>query len=248
MAKINLLDFSKTFSLSCHGYRGDYWSNSTIGAPAFGGAWTLSSDFEVAVINKIVSWSDWKACPENILLLAFFKKAGKLSDNGIFYSNINSIKRHSHWRGCDVVYTFCRNVLKGRLPSGAEGNFLSDIWDNHYGSRFAYKYAKYVIRGRLPVEYEKGCHSLDYLSFLETKGIEISDILINSTNLSFSYYKYFYHLPEVVHNFMLAMQLSGDGYASAYFRQRTKDDVLIKNRLKMVDPNKTVKEVLMGLK
>lgn len=243
MAKINLLDFSHGYKVDSRGNKGEYWNVSTIP-----GGWTVVSSFESAVIEKIMAWSDWKSCPEYELLGAFFKKGGKLEDTAKFYSNVDKIKAHNHYRGCDLVYAYAKNVLKGRLPSEVEGKFLKDLWGNHYGCRSIYKYSKYVIRNRLPVEYEKGCNDLDYLGFVESKGHDISEILINSSTLSFYYYRKFCYLPEVVHNFMIAMQLSGDYYANCYFRQRNKDDKLIKNRLRMMDGSKTIGEVIKGLK
>lgn len=257
MAKTNLLEFAQSFKVSrnCAAtYSGsrsdDYASSSQI----FDFKLLKSSDmedvkkFEGLVIDKICGWSDWKSCPESELLAAFFKNRNKLVDTAPFYKNIEKIKLHNHYRGCDIVYSYAKNVLKGRLPSGVEGNFLKEMWKNHYGSRAIYKYAKYVIRNRLPVEYEKDCNALDYLNFIELKGYDISEVLINSTTLSFYYYRNYCYLPEVVHNYMLAMQLSGDHYANIYFKQRKKDDRLLKGRLKMFDPNKTVGEVLQGIK
>lgn len=251
----NLLDFAGSFTSASW----DYWSNCKLPSvdkidyrDSSSRKVAISSfsigDFESAVIDNITGWRDYRTCPEFILLNNYFKKGGKLSDPSLLYNKIDQIKVHNHYRGCDLLYAYAKNVLKGRLPSGAEDKFLLDLWKNHYGSRTAYKYAKYVIRGRLPVQHEKGCNDLDYLSFLEGKGVDISEILINSSTLSFYYYRKFCYLPEVVHNFMIAMQLSGDYYANIYFKQRNKDDRLIRGRLKMIDPSKTVSDVLSGLK
>jgi hypothetical protein len=241
MAKINLLDFSDSYKVDGRATKGDYWNVSSLSR-----GYTDNVLFESAVIDKIICWTDWKSCPEYELLHGFFKKGGKLEDTAKFYNEIEKLKGHN--RGCDLVYAYAKNVIKGRLPSGVEGKYLKGMWNHYYSSRSLYKYAKYVIRGRLPVEYEAGCNDLDYLGFLESKGIDISEVLINSSELSYHYYRKFCYLPEVIHNFMLAMQLSGDYYANGYFKQRRKDDKLIKNRLKMVDPNKTVKEIMLDLK
>lgn len=251
MAKMNLLDFSNTYNVDSRGVKGSYWLLSNVSKAsknASDAGFTDVSKLEEAVIDRIMGWSDWKPCAEYELLGAFFKKGGKLTNTAYFYTNIDKIKHHNHYRGCDLVYAYAKNVIKGRLPSEAENNFLKDLWKNHYASRSAYKYAKYVIRNRLPVEYEKGCGDLDYLGFLETKGHNIDEILINSSTLSFYYYRKYCYLPEVVHNFMIAMQLSGDYYANLYFKQRLKDDKIIKSRLKMMDGSKTVAEVIRGLK
>lgn len=250
----NLLDFAGSFTSKdrsfaavaySHGMKGSYSAVSTLGR----GLATYSLvEFEGAVIDMICGWKDYKVCPEFLLLNNYFKKGGKLSDPSLLYNKVDQIKIHNHFRGCDLVYAYAKNVLKGRLPSGVEDKFLLDLWKNHYGARSAYKYAKYVVRGRLPTKHEKGCNDLDYLGFLESKGVEISEILINSSTLSFYYYRKFCYLPEVVHNFMIAMQLSGDYYANIYFKQRNKDDKLIRGRLKMLDPSKTVGEVISGLK
>lgn len=251
MAKTNLLDFSNTYNVDSRGVKGSYWSICNVSKAsksASDAGYTDCGKLEEAVLDRIIGWSDWKPCPEYELLSAFFKKGGKLTNTAYFYSNIEKIKLTNHYRGCDLVYAYAKNVIKGRLPSEAEGKFLKDLWSNHYAARSAYKYAKYVIRNRLPVEYEKDCKDLDYLGFLETKGHNIDEILINSSTLSFYYYRKYCYLPEVVHNFMIAMQLSGDYYANLYFKQRNKDDKLIKSRLKMIDGSKTVAEVIRGLK
>lgn len=240
MAKKNLFEFAETFEAN----------KTKVDLSSFMGFSVDKrlSEFEKHVINEVADHSGYRHGIHYQLLSAYFKKGGKLVENKYFLDNISNIKLYLHGRGGDLVYAYSKNVIKGRLPSGIEPIFLRDMWKSHYGSRTIYKYAKYVIRDRLPVEYEKDCNDLDYLNFVSSKGHDIAEILINSTNLSFYYYRKYCYLPEVVHNFMIAMQLSGDYYANVYFRQRNRDDKLIRGRLKMVDPNKTVGDVVRDLK
>jgi hypothetical protein len=46
---------------------------------------------------------------------------------------------------------------------------------------------------------------------------------------------------------MIAMMTTGDNYAASYFKMRKRDDKLIKNRLSVMDKNKTVGEVISSL-
>ena len=246
----NLLSFSDTFKVDSHHMKGSYWqvSNLKVCPSSSYSGYADVGLFEQDLMDKIMGWSDWKPCAEYELLNAYFKKGGKLSNVAYFYSNISKIKEYRHGTGSDLVYAYAKNVIKGRLPSEAEGRFLKDLWKGRYSSRSAYKYAKYVIRNRLPVDYEKDCNDLDYLGFVESKGHDIAEILINSSTMSYYYYRKFCYLPEVVHNFLIAMQLSGDYYANLYFRQRRKDAKLIKNRLRMIDGSKKVEDVIKELK
>lgn len=233
----SLVDFASSYSYSD--------KNSTVPILCKG----LSNvDFEKNVIDSIVNFSGWQKNSEYILLNEFFKSRGNLENLSYFLDNISKLKNYQHGRGSELIYNYCKNVNKSRLSSDYESVFLKGLWKSHYGGRVAYKYAKYVIRNRLPVEFEKDCNDLDYLNFIESKGHDIGEVLIHSSTLSFYYYRKFCYLPEVVHNFMIAMQLSGDRYASLYFKQRSKDDKIIKNRLRMIDSSKTIAEVIRDLK
>lgn len=205
-------------------------------------------DFEKEVIDSIMGFTGWQKNSAYCLLNDYFKNRGSLENLSYFLDNISKLKNYHHGRGAELIYNYCKNVGRCRLSSEYESKFLKDLWKSHYGGRVAYKYAKYVIRNRLPVEFEKDCNDLDYLNFIESKGHDLSEVLIHSSNLSFYYYRKFCYLPEVVHNFMIAMQLSGDPYATNYFKQRSKDDKIIKNRLRMIDSTKTVAEVMRDLK
>ena len=127
----------------------------------------------------------------------------------------------------------------------ADGNGWS-----RYGSSFCYKYAKYVVRGRLSAEYEKKCNSEMYVEFLLKKGEDVSDLLINSTSMAYYFYHRHGYLPDTVHNFMIGSHLAGDrdNYVVRYFKRRKKDDYAIYNRLKNMDSSKTVGEILLEFK
>lgn len=206
-----------------------------------------NEDFEKAVMTALVTHTDWKICYEYKLLIAFFKARNDFENKSVFYDNLKYICNHRN-RHCELIYDYCKNVLKGRLPSHVEESLLPELWRNGWGSKVAYKYARYIVRGKLSSECEKNCKSMDYVYFLSNKGLEFSDVLMSNTTLCYYFYKYCYYLPEVVHNFMIASHLSGDGAAMRYFKKRKKDDVLIKNRLSVVDSSKTVKEVLESLR
>ena len=46
---------------------------------------------------------------------------------------------------------------------------------------------------------------------------------------------------------MIAKSMIGDGMAKIYFKQRKRDDKLIKNRLKILDPTKTIGDLVRDL-
>jgi hypothetical protein len=203
-------------------------------------------DFEHLVIDKIKSWTDYKRCPEFGLLEKHFKSGQDLSDRDYFYNNFG-IRNYHHGEGAGLYYIFSKNVLKGRLAVSVENNVFSNLWNSYKGRRAIYKYAKYVVRSRLSLDLEKGCNDLNYIEFLEKKGFDVADILVTNTALSCLFYKYRFYLPEVVHNYMIAMMTTGDNYAASYFKMRKRDDKLIKNRLSVMDKNKTVGEVISSL-
>lgn len=182
---------------------------------------------------------------EYSILHGFFNLGGKLENEEYFYQNISGICGSTHGRGYDLIYVYAKRSLKKRLPEDVEKVFFSNIWKaGYYAPKSAYKYAKYVVRGRLPVELEKGCESIDYVNFLMSKGIDATDILLNDTCLSLCFYKNNHYLPDSVHNYMIGMNLCDDRYAKKYFITRKKEDKLLKGRLKTLDQSKTVAEVL----
>jgi|694.fasta_scaffold19238_20 hypothetical protein len=182
------------------------------------------------------------------ILNEHFKRGGGIQDTTYFYDNIQRICNFRYGRGCELIYTYCRNVLKGRLPKPVEKKFFDftdkGLWGNHNSSKVAYKYAKYVVRGRLEPELERGCSNYHYAEFLHSKKINIDDLLINNSGLAWYFYKYKSIISEDVHNAMIAKNMIGDHYSKVYFKQRKIDDKLIKNRLLSLDPNLTVYEVL----
>lgn len=248
--KINLIQFSQDFQ---NEYKEKFWKLVGNGVAARGRkvqfADNLSnSDFELAIMDNIIHWANYDRCHEYPLLNSFFKNGGKLENTQYFLDNIEKFKSQPRTRGCDLVYSYVKNVLKKRLPPELESKFLTGLWGSYHGSRVIYKYAKYVVRNRLPVEYEVGCQDLDYLNFVRTKGHDIAEILITNSTLCYCYYKKFYCLPDMAHNYMMAMQMSDDYMASLYFKHRAKDDKIIKSRLSMLDKTKTIEEILRDFK
>lgn len=209
-----------------------------------------NKSFEESIIKAVVSHTDWKVCYEFKLLTEFFKSRNDFENRSVLYDNFKYIsnKGGSGGRHCELIYNYCKSVLKGRLPVHIEDSIIPDLWKHGYGAKVAYKYARYIVRGKLSSDCEKNCKSLDYVYFLRDKGLEFSDVLMGNTTISYYFYKYCFYLPELVHNFMIASHLSGDRYAMNYFKRRKKDDVLIRSRLSVLDSGKTVKEVLENLR
>lgn len=255
MAKRNktlLLDFAqdykisftssghKTSEISYIGYRnGKGWGECDSSS---------NEEFEKFVINEICVWKDYIQCPEFQLLEGFFKAGNNFEKVSSLYDRLDVLKIHAHGKGAQLIYTYCRNVLKGRLPEHLEKIYLRGLWGSYRGDSAAYKYAKYVVRGRLDSESEVGCNNLNYINFLLSKNIEIDEVLMGNTNLSFYFYRVNWYLPDNVHNFMIASHLAGDRIANSYFKQRKKDDRMILNRLKVMDQTKTIKEIVENLK
>lgn len=213
-------------------------------------------DYEKGILDKLINQNPNQYYnsknTEYDLLNDHFKKGGSLINEEHFYNNLEKIVSWKYHRGVELIYNYCRNVIKGRLPIEVERRFFKvggerGLWGNHYTSRTAYKYAKYVVRGRLPEEYEKNCSNANYLNFLASKGVDIDLLLINNSSLAWHFYKYNFYVSENVHNAMLARSLTGDWAAKTYFKQRKRDDKLIKNRLKVLDQNKTVGELVRSL-
>lgn len=220
-------------------------------------------DYERYILDKIVNYNPndfYKDKSGFTILQDHFRRGGSLLDEEYFYDNINNIAFWKYGKGIDLIYLYCRNVLKGRLPLEVEKKFFKlgndggiwatndrGIWANHYTSRVAYKYAKYVVRSRLPEEYEKGCSNANYINFIQSKGVDIDSLLINNSSLAWHFYKYNFYVSDMVHNAMIAKSMIGDNMAKIYFKQRKRDDKLIKNRLKIMDPTKTIGDLVKDL-
>lgn len=242
MKKKNLLSFSEDFLITEKLHRpGDYWRITKLSKPEH------NISFESSVIDSIINWKEYRVCPEYNLLMEFFKKNGKLEDVQAFYNKCDQLKTFANFKGSELYYVYAKNVLKGRLPKLVEEKYLKNLWKYYYASRAIYKYAKYVIRGRLPSEFENNCNYIEYIDFLNSKGFDIGEVLINNSSLSYIFYKQYHYLPENVHHYMTIMQIAGDADARLYFNQRKKDDKIIKNRLKHVEQDKTVKDILENL-
>jgi len=212
-----------------------------------------SEMYEDKILYRVgnYSTSEYKPLDEYKILMEHFKKGGSIRNVSYFYENIFKFANYRHGDGYRLVYTFCRNSLKGRLPLEVESKLFSgdgqSIWEKYRGAAFAYKYAKYVIRGRLPVAYEAKCGNYDYLMFLYKLKEDFSSMMILNSGLAYNFYKYNSWLPDEVHNAMIARSMMKDYHARSYFKMRKKDDKLIKNRLKVFDSSKTIAEIMASL-
>jgi len=245
-SKVTLTEYAKSAKVSVRDT--SYSNKEVIYTTIRNIAGKSNEEVEKFVIDNIINHSDHNLCPEYQLLEDFFKEGNNLEKVGYFYDNLESVKRHQYHRGSQIIYAYCKNVLKGRLREDLEKKFLAGLWGTYRGDSAAYKYAKYVIRGRLDTESEKGCNNLNYINFLVSKGINIEGALMGNVNLSYNFYKINWFLPDSVHNFMIASHLGGDRTATIYFKQRKKDDRMIRNRLLTMDRNKTVGEIVEDLK
>lgn len=177
------------------------------------------------------------------LLCRFFKNGGRLRH--VDFENYIPNLVLNTWQN-DVLYYYCKNVKKGRLSPELEAVIFSSAYNRNIDN-YGYKMARYVVRGRY-LEYEKVCKNFRYVEFLKSKGLEVEDILMNSPSLAFYFYKYYHYLPDNVHNFMVAMSLTTNLSAKRYFKIRSYDDQVIKNRLKLLDQTKTVAEVIESMR
>ena len=253
--KINLMDFAKscivsvpTIGVAHHLAVGKGDTQYMAWRYGQGDSFADNEEFEKFVVGKVCGWKEYYNCPEFQLLETFFKAGHSFEKLASFYDHLDGIKKHSHGRGAQLIYTYCRNVLKGRLSAELEKKYLRDLWGSYRGDSAIYKYAKYVIRGRLDSEFEIGCNNLNYINFLSSKGIDIEGVLMGNVNLSYNFYRVNWYLPEPVHNFMIASHLGGERVATIYFKQRKKDDRMIRNRLRVMDQSKTVAEIVDSLK
>jgi len=202
----------------------------------------FESEFmESVCFNAGSSWAYIK------LLREFFKNGNKFR----FVNFEDYVSRYisNTWSDGDTLYWYCKNVKKGRFSPEKEEIIFSSNKDRRAGRKideFGRRVARYIIRGRYP-EYEKACTDFRYIIFLKKKGIEVDVVLMNSSALAFYYYKNYHHLPDTVHNYMVAMSLTTDYYARKYFDVRSKHDMIIKNRLKTLDQTKTVSEVISSM-
>lgn len=206
-------------------------------------------DNERHVLDAIINFpaNKWENIPEYRVLTDHFKGGGAISDINYFYSNINKIANYRRGNGFNLVYIFCRNSLRKRLPIEVENKLFEDVWKNYHTAKFGYKYAKYVARGRLSPEAEKNCNNIRYVLFLKNKKLEFESVLMNNPCLCFQFYRCCFYLSDNVHNCMIAYELMGNYHAKRYFIQRKKDDQILKNRLSVIDPNKSVADFLRSL-
>lgn len=206
-------------------------------------------DNERELLDAIINYNQnrWDEHPSYVTLKNHIKNKGGIKDVDYFFANIEKIAGYRGGIGLNLIYYYCRNVSRKRFSLDVEKRLFSLFWKNHRTSVLGYKYARYVVRGKLPEDCEVGCKSLRYVAFLRKKGLEYENVLMGSTYLSYYFYKYYYFLPDNAHNFMLGNELMGDAYAKGYFKNRKRDDNILRNRLSVVDENKSIKEFLSSL-
>ena len=164
----------------------------------------------------------------------------------------------------DLVYNYCRNSIKSRLPIEQEITFLSKASENWRGSSTVYKYAKYVVKGKLPEEVESSLNCeyspqfrnkkgpyvytspgvMKYVRWLKENNFTFESLLMRSTKLAREFYIVFGYLPDNAHNFMVASKIGGDQVAVKYFKDKEKFDHFLMGALSNVDQTQTIKEFL----
>jgi hypothetical protein len=250
--RMKLLDFARTVPLKYDGKRGSssLFAAHKIFQDASGrsvdiATYTDNVTFEQFVIddacNTAAGWRRGNFCA--ILLKEYFLSRNDLEGKEYYYNKIVDFCRN---RGLcqELVYDYAKNVLRGRYSKVYEEKFMPILWNDYLGERAAYKYCKYVVKGRIEKESEVNCNSLRYLEFIKSKGLEFEDLLMSNSYLSALFYRKYNYLPNDVHNMMIAQHLIGNRAAKSYFKMRKSDDTVLKRRLGILDPNKTVREVL----
>lgn len=218
----------------------------------------LHEVLEANFIRKIedTSSSNWHECLENISeLKSYVTKGYSLREWDRFFNILSKKISDAHictyyyrYEGLfDLIYSYCRNSIKSRLPIEQEVVFLSKASGHWRGPSIIYKYAKYVVKGKLPEEVESSLNlasCMKYVCWLKENNFPFEPLLIRSTRLARQFYVTFSYLPDDAHNFMLASKIGGDKVAVKYFKDREKFDHFLMGALSNVDQTQTIKEFL----
>ena len=142
---------------------------------------------------------------------------------------------------CSVCYAYARK--QGRLKLNQEVRFLGAASGGWRSASNVYKYARYVVRGRLHDDIEAvvdftRCYK--YPEWLNKQELPYEDILMKNTTAAFQFYCSNFYLPENVHNMMIASKLGGDVHAAAYFKEKEKVETYLLTALSNVEKTMTV--------
>ena len=142
---------------------------------------------------------------------------------------------------CNICYAYARK--QGRLKLNQEIKFLGSASNNWRSASNVYKYARYVVRGRLHTDVEavvdfSRCYK--YPEWLNKQHLPYEDILIKNTTAAFHFYCSNFYLPDNVHNMMIASKLGGDKCAAAYFKEKEKVETYLLTALSNVEKTMTV--------
>lgn len=142
---------------------------------------------------------------------------------------------------CNICYAYARK--QGRLKLNQEKIYLESSTAGWRSANHVYKYARYVVRGRLHSDVEavvdfSRCYK--YPEWLNKMDLAYEDILMKNTTAAYQFYCSNYYLPDNVHNMMIASKLGGDNHAAAYFKEKEKVETYLLTALNNVDKTMTV--------
>ncbi len=142
---------------------------------------------------------------------------------------------------CNICYAYARK--QGRLKLNQEIKFLGAASGGWRSASNVYKYARYVVRGRLHEDVEavvdfSRCYK--YPEWLNKQELPYEDILMKNTTAAFQFYCSNFYLPDNVHNMMIASKLGGDNHAAAYFKEKEKVETYLLTALNNVEKTMTV--------
>lgn len=142
---------------------------------------------------------------------------------------------------CNICYAYARK--QGRLKLNQEKIYLESSTTGWRSASHVYKYARYVVRGRLHSDVEavvdfSRCYK--YPEWLNKMDLAYEDILMKNTTAAYQFYCSNFYLPDNVHNMMIASKLGGDNHAAAYFKEKEKVETYLLTALNNVDKTMTV--------
>jgi len=159
-----------------------------------------------------------------------------------FFDKIfSSIDREFLNQKCGICYAYARK--QGRLKLNQEKIFLKEASNGWRSASNVYKYARYVMRGRLHADVEAvidfgKCYK--YPEWLNKMDLPYEDVLMKNTTAAYHFYCSNFYLPDNIHNMMIASKLGGDNYAAAYFKEKEKVETYLLTALNNVDKTMTV--------
>lgn len=143
-----------------------------------------------------------------------------------------------------IVYTYCKRIIKKRLPEKVEVQFLNECYKSWRAHIVVYKYARYIIKDKYPENIENNVKlTYDYLKYLYKNKKPYINVLIENSELAYFFYKENLYLPDVVHNAMIMKKMMEDRHANYYFNSMKKNNKLINKVLSNFDEKLTIKEL-----